>query len=149
MRDFFYLSLEAISRQIDATISNTSIKRLVDYNYGQDPGFRNQVSERAADLKNRSALPGPSLATRHSSLPYPRLVTSNIVVINPLELLEVAKDVGKFDVDLLQPDDDTEDWIRKKCGLPLKSKTRRVRWAPIQTRIEGEEETVPVEPGSK
>ena len=59
-------------------------------------------------------------------------------MINPLELLEVAKDVGKFDVDLLQPDDDTENWIRKKCGLPLKSKGR-ARWAPVQTRIEEQE----------
>ena len=123
MRDFFYLSLEAVSRKIDETISNTSIRRLVNYNYTRD-----------------------SLA---STLPYPRLVTSNIVVINPLELLEVAKDVGKFDVDLLQPDNDTENWIRKKCGMPLKSKTPRARWAPIQTRVEEQEEgAVPVEPGA-
>ena len=82
-------------------------------------------------------------------LPYPRLVTSNIIVINPLELLEVAKDVGKFDVDLLQPDNDTENWIRKKCGMPLKSKTSRPRWAPIQTRLQEQEEgEVPVEPGA-
>jgi len=109
MRDFFYLSLEALSRKIDETISNTSMRRLVNYNYTPQPGKR---------------------------LPYPRLVTSNIIVINPLELLEVAKDVGKFDVDLLQPDDDTENWIRKKCGLPLKSKTGRARYAPVQERIE-------------
>jgi len=109
MRDFFYLSLEALSRKIDETISNTSIRRLVDYNYTPKPGTR---------------------------LPYPRLITSNIVVINPLDLLEVAKDVGKFDVDLLQPDNDTENWIRKKCGLPLKSKTPRARYAPVQERIE-------------
>jgi len=32
MRDFFYLSLEAISHKIDETISNTSIRRLVNYN---------------------------------------------------------------------------------------------------------------------
>ena len=72
MRDFFYLSLEAVSRKIDETISNTSIRRLVNYNYTPQPG---------------------------KTLPYPRLVTSNIVVINPLELLEVAKDVAKFDVE--------------------------------------------------
>ena len=123
MRDFFYLSLEAVSRKIDETISNTSIRRLVNYNYG---GARHGVP-----------------------LPYPRLITSNIVVINPLELLEVAKDVGKFDVDLLQPDNDTENWIRKKCGMPLKAKTPRARWAPIQTRVEEQEEgAVPVEPGA-
>ena len=76
-------------------------------------------------------------------LPYPRLVTSNIVVINPLELLEVAKDVGKFDVDLLQPDNDTENWIRKKCGLPLKAKSPRARWAPVQRRIQEDEQVEP------
>jgi len=48
----------------------------------------------------------------------------------------VAKDVGNFGVDLLQPDDDTENWIRKKCGMPLKAKTPRVRWAPVQERIQ-------------
>ena len=122
MRDFFYLSLEAVSQKIDETISNTSIRRLVNYNYTPQPGRK---------------------------LPYPRLVTSNIVVVNPLELLEVAKDVGKFDVDLLQPDNDTENWIRKKCGMPLKSKTSRPRWAPIQTRLQEQEAgAVPVEPGA-
>ncbi len=123
MRDFFYLSLEAVSQKIDETISNTSIRRLVNYNYTPQPGKK---------------------------LPYPRLVTSNIIVINPLELLEVAKDVGKFDVDLLQPDNDTENWIRKKCGMPLKSKTSRPRWAPIQTRLQEKEEgEFPAEPGTK
>jgi hypothetical protein len=123
MRDFFYLSLEAISHKIDETISNTSIRRLVDYNYKLKP--------------------------EHKDL-YPRLETSDIIVINPLELLEICKDVGKFDVDLLQPDDDTENWIRKKAGLPPKSKTPRPRWAPITTRLQEQEEgEVPVEPGTK
>jgi hypothetical protein len=136
MRDFFYLSLEAVSRKIDETISNTSIKRLVDYNYG--------VEQLEVEESN------PKSKIKNPKLPYPRLVTSNIIVINPLELLEVAKDVGKFDVDLLQPDNDTENWIRKKCGMPLKSKTSRPRWAPIQTRLQEQEEgEVPVEPGAK
>jgi hypothetical protein len=122
MRDFFYLSLEALSRKIDETISSTSIRRLVNYNYTAKPG---------------------------TALPYPRLVTSNIIVINPLELLEVAKDVGKFEVDLLQPDNDTENWIRKKCGLPLKSKTARTRYAPVQQRVEEiVQSEAPVEPGT-
>ena len=131
MRDFFYLSLEAVSRKIDETITNTSIRRLVDYNYDL----------RGLNLKSK--IPNPKSLC-------PRLVTSNIIVINPLELLEVAKDVGKFDVDLLQPDNDTENWIRKKCGIPLKSKTSRPRWAPIQTRLQEQEEgSVPVEPGAR
>jgi hypothetical protein len=132
MRDFFYLSLEALSRKIDETISNTSIERLVDYNYGvESQESRVESGEnRTSRIDNRQSTIG------NRKLPYPRLVTSNIIVINPLELLEVAKDVGKFDVDLLQPDDDTENWIRKKCGLPLKSKTARARYAPVQERIE-------------
>ena len=140
MRDFFYLSLEAVSRKIDETISNTSIKRLVDYNYGG----RGEAAPRPYGTGSN-----PKSKIKNPKLPYPRLVTSNIVVINPLELLEVAKDVGKFDVDLLQPDNDTENWIRKKCGMPLKSKTSRPRWAPIQTRLQEQEEgKVPVEPGA-
>jgi hypothetical protein len=143
MRDFFYLSLEAISRKIDQTITNTSIKRLVDYNYGSE----DRLTGRSGDRENSSA-DQPITRSPDSKLPYPRLITSNMVVVNPLELLEVAKDVGRFDVDLLQPDDDTENWIRKKCGLPLKSTTRRARWAPVQTRLEGEQEgPAPVEPG--
>jgi hypothetical protein len=123
MRDFFYLSLEAISAKVDQTISNTSMRRLVDYNYNLKPEQKNL---------------------------YPRLETSDIIVINPLELLEVCKDVGKYDVDLLQPDDDTENWIRKKAGLPPKSTKARPRWAPIQTRVQEQEEgEVPVEPGAK
>jgi len=137
MRDFFYLSLEALSRKIDETITNTSIKRLVNYNYGKVDSQQSTVDRRPSSAENRKS----QIAIHKSQitgqkLPYPRLITSNIVVINPLELLEVAKDVGKFDVDLLQPDNDTENWIRKKCGLPLKSKTPRARYAPVQERIE-------------
>jgi hypothetical protein len=138
MRDFFYLSLEALSRKIDETISNTSIRRLVDYNYSQDSGFRIQ------DSGNHK-----SQITNHK-LPYPRLVTSNIMVTNPLELMEAAKDVASANVDLLQPDDDTENWIRKKVGLPLKSKTPRPRYAPIVQRVQEEEQgEIPVEPGEE
>src|SRR5208337_2933333 len=140
MRDFFYLSLEAVSRKIDETISNTSIKRLVDYNYGVDSQQSTVDSQEPKSRNHKSQI-------ANHKLPYPKLVTSNIVVINPLELLEVAKDVGKFDVDLLQPDNDTENWIRKKCGLPLKSKTPRPRYAPVQERIEEMVRTdTPLEP---
>jgi hypothetical protein len=77
-------------------------------------------------------------------------VTSNILVANPLELMEAAKDVASANVDLLQPDDDTENWIRKKVGLPLKSKTPRPRYAPIVQRVQEEEQgEIPLEPGEK
>ena len=61
----------------------------------RDSGFRESRRVESREVQNRKSTMG------NRQLPYPRLVTSNIVVINPLELLEVAKDVGKFDVDLL------------------------------------------------
>ncbi len=129
MRDFFYLSLEAISRKIDETITNTSIRRLIDYNYDL-PSLKTKV-------------PNPKAL-------YPRLTTGNILVCNPLELIAAAKDAAAANVDLLQPDDDTENWIRRKVGLPLKSKVSRARWAPIVTRIQDMQTGVaPLEPGTK
>jgi hypothetical protein len=137
MRDFFYLSLEALSRKIDETITNTSIRRLVDYNYQVKESKSREVEESRT-------------GNRQSKLPYPRLVTSNIMVTNPLELMEAAKDAASANVDLLQPDDDTENWIRKKVGLPLKSKTPRPRYAPIVQRVQEEEQgEIPIEPGEE
>ena len=150
MRDFFYLSLEALSRKIDETISNTSIRRLVDYNYDLDRAIESS-GHRAIEGENRNSNAGnhqSQIANR--KLPYPRLVTSNIMVTNPLELMEAAKDAASANVDLLQPDDDTENWIRKKVGLPLKSKTPRPRYAPIVQRVQEEEQgEIPVEPGEE
>jgi hypothetical protein len=151
MRDFFYLSLEALSRKIDETISNTSIRRLVDYNYGAG-GEREADGQigRSADGRPPAHLPTSPSAQKNTKLPYPKLVTSNIMVTNPLELMEAAKDAASANVDLLQPDDDTENWIRKKVGLPLKSKTPRPRYAPIVQRVQEEEQgEIPVEPGEK
>ena len=77
-----------------------------------------------------------SLVPRHSSLPYPRLVCSNIAVLNPLETLGVLKDVATANVDLVQPDDETENYFRKKLGLPAKTVPGgRTRHAPIQERV--------------
>jgi len=150
MRDFFYLSLEAISRRIDETITNTSIRRLVDYNYGTGSGDR-EIGRSGEQTPRRSSSPDHRITrSPDQKLPYPKLVTSNIMVANPLELMEVAKDVASANVDLVQPDDDTENWIRKKVGLPLKSKTPRPRYAPIVQRVQEEEQgEIPIEPGER
>jgi hypothetical protein len=111
MTDFFYLSLEATARMVAETIAQTSVRRLVDFNFG---GRR--IPE--------------------SPLPYPRLVCSNIAVLNPLETLGVLKDVAAANVDILQPDDETENYFRKKLGLPMKTaRGGRTRYAPIQERV--------------
>ena len=61
---------------------------------------------------------------------------SNIAVLNPLETLSVLKDVAAASVDILQPDDDTENYFRKKLGLPVKAaRGGRTRYAPIQERV--------------
>ncbi len=119
LTDFFYLSLEATARMLAETITQTSIRRLVDYNFDPRLGTR-----------------GPGLG---EGIPYPKLVCANIAVLNPLEMLEALKDVASANVDLLQPDDETEAYFRKKLGLPPKGKSPRVRFAPIVRRITEEE----------
>ena len=77
MRDFFYLSLEAISRKIDETISNTCIRRLVNYNYGQDSygqdsGFGIQDSGRAAESRVEKS----KIENRQGQSTYPTRASS-------------------------------------------------------------------------
>ena len=57
-------------------------------------------------------------------------------MLNPLETLGVLKDVAAANVDLVQPDDETENYFRKKLGLPAKGvHGARARYAPIQERV--------------
>lgn len=127
MTDFFYLSLESIARLIADTLTHTTIRRLVSYNYSPDGA--------------ESAAP----------LPYPRLVISNIAALNPLETIGVIKDAATANVDLIQPDNDTENYFRKKLGLPLKAKSPRPRFAPIVQRIQENQAAAPIaeEQGSR
>ncbi len=127
LTDFFYLSLEATARMIAAAITETSIRRLVDFNF-EDPGSRIQDSGTAGQRPESRILNPKSY--------YPRLVCSNIAVLNPLETLGVLKDVAAANVDLLQPDDETENYFRKKLGLPAKAAPGgRTRYALIQERV--------------
>ena len=125
MTDFFYVSLEATARMIAETITHTSVRRLVEFNYSDEWQVTSDKQEGRSSLVNR-----------HSSLPFPRLVCSNIAVLNPLETLGVLKDVATANVDLVQPDDETENYFRKKLGLPAKTVPGgRTRHAPIQERV--------------
>lgn len=105
--DFFFLSLEATARHISDTISNGTIRRLVDYNYTPKKGQR---------------------------LPYPKLVYSSIVVLDPIELMNAIKDLANSQTDVFQPDDELENYLRRKTGLPLKTQMRP-RFAPVMQRI--------------
>jgi Inorganic Pyrophosphatase len=119
LADFFYLSLDAIARRISEVLNQTTIRRLVDYNYSPIKGMH--------------------------STPYPKLQFSNIVVLNTLEMLFGMKDIAKFDTDLLEPDDELEAWLRRKLGMPPKG-TPRIRYQPIGQRIT-ERENLPEQPG--
>jgi hypothetical protein len=120
--DFFLLSEEALSRMIAQTLETTSVRRLVDHNYQFRPG---------------------------RTVAYPKVICSNIPMVNVFDLLAAAKDMATANVDLLQPDDDTEAWLRKKAGMPPKGKARP-RYAPIVQREELQEQgDIAVEPGEK
>jgi hypothetical protein len=106
MTTFFKLGLNTVARGITSTLSNSSIRRLVDFNYGDS---RKQI-------------------------PYPKLVHSNIAALDPMELAEKIKNLAQWQVDLLQPDDELENWFRREYGLPPKSQTR-LRNMPLQQRI--------------
>lgn len=109
MVDFFQLAEEAVNKFICDTISETTIRRLCDYNF-----FRGD----------------------NKPLPYPRLAAPNITVLNPLDLIGAIKDVASATTDLIQPDDETENWIRKKVGMPLKSAKPRIRYSPVAQRMD-------------
>lgn len=106
MTDFFFLGLEAVARNVAATINEQTIRRLVDYNFDPKGG---------------------------RPLPYPKLQYQNIVVLNPLEVASAVKDLANTQVDVFQPDNDLEDYLRRKFGLPLKT-TARDRFMPVQIR---------------
>lgn len=106
--DFFQLAEAATGRFICSTISETTIRRLIDYNYPRPEG---------------------------RPIPYPQLVIPHIAVVNPLDLLGAIKDISNSAVDMLQPDDDTENWIRKQVGMPSKSGQVRPRYGPVATRV--------------
>lgn len=108
MVDFFQLMEETIARFICNTISETTIRRLVDYNFPRAKGKK---------------------------LPYPKLDIPHIAVINPLELAAAIKDLASATTDIFQPDDELENFFRKKCGLPLKGVVRP-RFAPVVQRIQ-------------
>ena len=106
MITFFKLGLNAIARGMTTTMSNSSIRRLVDFNYGDS---RKQI-------------------------PYPRLRHSNIAALDPMELAEKIKNLAQWQVDLIQPDDELENWFRHDYGMPPKSEPR-LRNMPLQQRI--------------
>lgn len=119
MVDFFQLSEEAMGKFICDTITETTIRRLVDFNYARTSG---------------------------KPLPYPRLVIPNIAVLNPLDIMTALKDAGDARIDFLQPDDETENWLRKKIGMPMKStEGARPRFAPVADRIQSDESGTPQE----
>lgn len=106
MTGFFKQGLNAVARKMTETINNGTIRRLVDYNFG--------------DTRKR--------------IPYPKLVHSNIAVTDPMELIDKVKGLTQWQSDVIQPDDELENSLRVMMGLPLKSKMR-VRWMPLQTRL--------------
>lgn len=114
MIGFFKMSLNALARNIATTMTNNVIRRLVDYNYGDS---RQQI-------------------------PYPSLSFSNIVAIDPLDLADKIKSLAQWQVDIVQPDDEIENWFRREFGMPLKTATRP-RVMPLNQREMIKEDLTP------
>lgn len=114
MIGFFKMSLNALARNITATLTNNVVRRLVDYNYGDS----------------------------RKAIPYPSLVSSNIIAIDPLETIKAIQSLATWQTGLLTPTDKTEDFIRKELGWPLLD-TPRPRMMPVQTRLEPRETLTP------
>ena len=93
LADFFQMSVMATANQIARTISLTSLKRLVDFNF---PGVKS----------------------------YPVLTPTEIGSIK-FDSVVAALSSLAGSVDVIQPDDDLEAWMRKKMGAPDKGKQRK------------------------
>ncbi len=110
----FKVGLNEQARNIANTMNNSVIRRLVDYNYG--------------DSRRR--------------VPYPKLVVSNIVAVDFLDVADKIKNLAQWQSDIIQPDDELENLVRKELGLSLKAQTRP-RTMPVQMRLEPKETLTP------
>jgi phage gp29-like protein len=93
MSDFFYIGLQATANQIARVISETTIKRLVDYNFA-------------------------------GVIHYPRLIPQQIISMKFEDVVSALKDLASAGVNIVQPDDELEDWCRTKFGAPPRGKAR-------------------------
>lgn len=107
MVDFFEIAERSFANFLCQTTQQTTIRRLIDFNFTRKPG---------------------------KPLPYPKLEVPSISVLNPLDMLSALKDIAASGVDLIQPDDETENFLRKEIGLPKKSGQVRPRYGPVVIR---------------
>jgi intein/homing endonuclease len=106
MTIFFKLGLNAVARGITTTMATSSIRRLVEFNYGDS----------------------------RKKIPFPRMIHSNIAALDPLELMDKLKSLSQWQNDVIQPDDELENFLRQELGLPSKTRNR-VRYMPVQQRM--------------
>jgi len=102
---FFKLALESTAWLLAETISQTTIRRLVDFNFG---------TPKAEGGRQKAA--------------YPYLRFGNILATDPLEVLKVAKDLVTNGV--LQVGDEDEGYVREQLGWPKKTTPRAPAVAP-------------------
>jgi hypothetical protein len=108
---FFLLSEQATARMLCDTMNQGSIRNLVDYN------FRSSASD---------------------EIPYPKLTCSDIVMLDPMDLVTAVKELGNFNVDWLHASDERDAFMAKKFGLPqlaANAADRRVLFGPVNQRV--------------
>lgn len=107
-KDFYLLAEESFAQMIAETISSTSLRRLIDHNYRAKAG---------------------------ESLPYPKLVCSDIRMVELETVLDAVQKLASQNVDMLRPTPERDDAVAEMLGLPNLGKDKRgPRLAPVVTR---------------
>lgn len=120
-QDFFFLAAQALYNAIAWRMSKTTVRRLVSYNYD---GI-------GTSGKSKSLRTGP--AKRPSG--YPRLVAPSVKYVSLEQVVEALSKLAVATVDVVHPDENLENYVRKAMNVPDANKPRP-RFAPITTRAQ-------------
>lgn len=127
MQDFFFVAAQALADQIARTITHSTIRRLVDFNY---PGVTSMTGSRAKSLPSGRA---PKASG------YPVLRAPQVKYIKLDQVVDALGKLALATIDVVHPDDDLEDWLRREMRLP-KAKQPRTRYAPTSIRVQDQTE---------
>lgn len=98
LSDFFAMALQSVASDCEDVINESTIRPLVDFNF---PGFGGNGGHR-----------------------YPELRAQKILSLKIETVMKALADLANGNVGVIEPDDDLENDVRSKLGLPDKGKPR-------------------------